>query len=84
MSMDIEEELISKHHHFYDDLYLDSLSFMNLIVLIEHYFEISIEDNLFDRIYTISELQAIIQLKVIESYGSSNYKQRLCGILNHK
>ncbi len=64
MSMDVEEERISEHRHFYDDFYFDSLSYLNLIVLIEYYFGIEIEDNLAEKIYTVSELQTIVYSKI--------------------
>ncbi len=64
MSMDVEEEHISEHRHFYDDFYFDSLSYLNLIVLIEHYFKIEIEDHLTEKIYTVSDLQTVVLSKV--------------------
>ena len=64
MSVGINEERINENHHFYDDLYFDSLSYLDFIVLIESYFRIVIEDNIVEKIYTISDLQAIIQSKI--------------------
>lgn len=64
MSVGINEERINENRHFYDDLYFDSLSYLDFIVLIESYFRIVIEDNIVEKIYTISDLQAIIQSKI--------------------
>jgi acyl carrier protein len=64
MSMDVEEERISESRNFYDDFYFDSLSYLNLLVLIEHYFGIVIEDNLAEKINTVAELQAVVQSKI--------------------
>ncbi|WP_338813122.1 acyl carrier protein [Bernardetia sp. Wsw4-3y2] len=64
MSMDVEEEYISENRNFYEDFYFDSLSYMNLIVLIEHYFGIVIEDNLAEKIHTVAELQTVVYSKI--------------------
>ena len=64
MSMEVEEEHILENRHFYDDFYFDSLSYMNLIVLIEHYFGIEIEDNIAEKIDTVSQLQSVVYSKI--------------------
>ena len=64
MSVGIDEDTIHENRHLYDDLYFDSLSYLDFLVLIESYFQIVIEDAIAEKIYTVHQLQTIIQSKI--------------------
>lgn len=65
LSLNIEEERIQPHRNFYEDFDFDILMHINLILLVESYFSIFINDEEAEKITTIQELQDVIQTKLL-------------------
>ncbi len=65
LSLGIKEEKIQSHRNFYEDFDFDILMHINMIFLVEAYFDIFITDEEAEKIMTIQDLQKIIQSKIL-------------------
>ncbi len=65
LSLGIKEDRIQNHRNFYEDFDFDIITHINLILLVESYFDIFITDQEAEKITTIQELHEIIQYKML-------------------
>ncbi|WP_375561145.1 acyl carrier protein [Bernardetia sp. OM2101] len=65
LSLGVKEERIQPHRNFYNDFDFDILMHVNMIFLVESYFNIFITDEEAEKITTIQELEQIIQSKFL-------------------